>query len=43
MTYDYTPKDGSAAHIAGKARVSLELVMSDGEWRVSSETLEALK
>ena len=41
MTYDYTPKDGSAAHLAGKARVSLELVMSDGEWRVSSETLEA--
>jgi uncharacterized caspase-like protein len=43
MSYDYTPKDRSAAHLVGKARVSLELIISDGEWRVSSETSEAMK
>jgi uncharacterized caspase-like protein len=43
MAYDYVPKDKSAARLTGKARVSLELVMTDGEWHIASETSEALK
>ena len=33
----------SAAHFTGKARVPLELVMSEGGWRIASETGEALQ
>ena len=43
MTYDYAPKDTSAAHFTGKTRVTLELVMSEGGWRIASETGEALQ
>jgi uncharacterized caspase-like protein len=43
MTYDYAPKDKSAAHLAGRARVYLELVMSNGQWRIASESSEALQ
>ncbi|WP_442578772.1 caspase family protein [Mesorhizobium sp. ASY16-5R] len=40
MGYDYEPI-GGGARIAGKSRVSLGLVLSDGEWRIVSETLAA--
>ncbi|MER8382404.1 caspase domain-containing protein [Mesorhizobium sp. M0815] len=43
MTYDYVPKDHSAQRLTGKARVMLELVLADGEWRVASETSQALE
>ena len=43
MTYDYAPKDTSAAHFTGKTRVTLELVMSEGGWRIASETGEVLQ
>jgi len=43
MAYEYVPKDKSAARLAGKARVWLELVMTDGQWRIASETSEALQ
>jgi uncharacterized caspase-like protein len=43
MTYDYAPKDQSAARLAGRARVYLELVVSDGQWRIASESSEALQ
>jgi uncharacterized caspase-like protein len=40
MGYDYEPI-GGGARIAGKSRVSLGLVLSDGEWRIVSEALAA--
>jgi uncharacterized caspase-like protein len=43
MAYEYVPKDKSAARLAGRARVSLELVMTGGEWRIASEMSEALR
>ena len=42
MGYDYVPKANPAAHIAGKARVTLGLVRSDGGWRVESETSQPI-
>jgi uncharacterized caspase-like protein len=42
MSYDYVPKDKAAPRLAGKASVSLELVMRDGAWRIASETSKAL-
>ncbi|MEI9408127.1 caspase domain-containing protein [Mesorhizobium salmacidum] len=42
MNYDYRPKDKSAAPVAGKARVTLELVKTDKGWRVVSETSRAM-
>ncbi len=42
MSYDYLPKDKALARLAGKARVSLQLVLVDGEWRIQSETSAAL-
>ncbi|MER9056279.1 caspase domain-containing protein [Mesorhizobium sp. M0213] len=43
MNYDYVPKNKSAQRLTGKARVTLELVLADGEWRVASETSQALE
>jgi len=43
MTYDYAPKDKSAAHYVGKTRVRLEFVMSDSGWHIASETGEAMQ
>jgi uncharacterized caspase-like protein len=43
MGYDYAPKDKAAAHVAGKARVYLELVMSEGRWRIASERSEVVQ
>jgi uncharacterized caspase-like protein len=43
MSYDYQPRDKSAAHVTGRTRVLLELVMTEAGWRVASETAEALK
>jgi uncharacterized caspase-like protein len=43
MAYDYLPKDRLAARLTGKARVTLGLVMRDGQWRIASETSEAMK
>jgi len=43
MAYDYVPKDKAAARLTGKARVTLELVRTDGQWRIESESSEALK
>jgi hypothetical protein len=42
MRYDYAPRDRSAPHVAGRARVRLGLVMGDAGWRIASETSEAL-
>ncbi|MEO5755874.1 MAG: caspase domain-containing protein [Mesorhizobium sp.] len=41
MNYDYVPKDKSATRLAGKARVTLELVKADDGWRITSETSAA--
>jgi len=43
MTYDYVPKDNPTAHVAGRARVTLGLVMANGGWRIASERSEAVK
>ncbi len=43
MAYDYVPKDKAAARLTGKARVTLGLVKADGQWRIASETSEAMK
>jgi uncharacterized caspase-like protein len=43
MTYDYAPKDKASPHLVGKARVYLELVISGGQWRIASESSEALQ
>ncbi|UVK40336.1 caspase domain-containing protein [Mesorhizobium sp. AR10] len=43
MAYDYVPKDKSASRLTGKARVTLALVRTDGDWRIASETSEATK
>lgn len=43
MSYDYAPREKAAAHVAGKARVQLGLVMIDGAWRIASETSEAMQ
>ncbi|CAN5147703.1 hypothetical protein BH10PSE7_BH10PSE7_35100 [soil metagenome] len=40
MSYEYVPKTGG--RFAGKARVSLELVLQDGQWRIASESSEAI-
>lgn len=42
MSYDYQPKDKSVARMTGKARVTLGLVKSDGQWRIISETSQAM-
>jgi len=42
MSYDYQPKDKSVARMTGKARVTLGLVKSDGQWRIASETSQAM-
>ncbi|ESY14098.1 MULTISPECIES: caspase domain-containing protein [unclassified Mesorhizobium] len=42
MSYDYMSKDKSAARMTGKARVTLGLVKSDGQWRIASETSQAM-
>jgi uncharacterized caspase-like protein len=42
MSYDYVPKDAGAARASGRTRVTLGLIMRDGEWRITSETSEAL-
>ncbi|MDI6027327.1 caspase domain-containing protein [Corticibacterium sp. UT-5YL-CI-8] len=42
MSYDYVPKAKAAARAKGKARVKLELVKTDGTWRIASETSEAM-
>ena len=39
----YVPKDKSAPRLTGKVRVALGLVMRDGQWRIASETSEAMK
>lgn len=41
MRYDYKPKAGGA-NMAGRARVSLGLKMTEGDWRIVSETSEML-
>ncbi|MER8820356.1 caspase domain-containing protein [Mesorhizobium sp. M0991] len=43
MSYDYVPKGKSAQRLTGKARVTLELVLAGGAWRVASETSQALE
>jgi uncharacterized caspase-like protein len=43
MTYDYVPKANPAAHVAGKARITLGLVKRDGGWRIQSETSEQIQ
>ena len=42
MSYDYVPKANPAAHIAGKARVTLGLVKSNRGWQVASETSQPI-
>lgn len=42
MSYDYTPKDKSAARVAGKARLTLELVKTEKGSRIVSETSRAM-
>lgn len=42
MSYDYTPKDKSVARVAGKARVTLELIKTEQGWRIVSETSQAM-
>lgn len=42
MSYDYQPKDKSVARMTGKAKVTLGLVKSDGQWRIASETSQAM-
>jgi uncharacterized caspase-like protein len=43
MQYDYVPKAAGAARLTGKARVTLGLVMTEGKWRIASETSEAIQ
>lgn len=44
MRYDYTPKDKTAAHTTGRARVYLDLIRAGGgSWRITAETSEALQ
>jgi uncharacterized caspase-like protein len=42
MSYDYQPKDKSVARMTGKAKVTLGLVKTDGQWRIASETSQAM-
>jgi uncharacterized caspase-like protein len=42
MSYDYVPKANPAAHITGKARVTLGLVKGVDGWRVVSEASQPL-
>ncbi|WP_436247224.1 hypothetical protein [Mesorhizobium amorphae] len=39
----YVLKDKSAPRLTGEVRVALGLVMRDGQWRIASETSEAMK
>jgi uncharacterized caspase-like protein len=43
MTYDYVPKANPAAHVAGRARVTLGLVKGTGGWRIQSEMSEQVQ
>ncbi len=43
MSYDYRAKADPTTPVAGRTRVSLGLVMTDGQWRIISETSEVLQ
>ncbi len=43
MSYEYVPKNKAAETSAGRARIYLELTMTDGGWRIASEASEAAK